>query len=57
MAYRRLMVAAAVLLAAVYLRLTLPGFGTELLPALRSVLGEEQLVIVSPDRAAWQDTD
>ena len=57
MAYRRLMIAAALMMAAVYLKLTLPAFGTELLPALRSVLAEEQVVIGLPGSAAWQDTD
>ena len=52
MAFRRLVIAAAILLAAAVWKLTLPSFAQELLPAVRTVLSEEQLVIVVPDGMA-----
>ena len=54
MTFRRLVIAAAVLLAAVIWKLTLPAFGEVLLPALGEVLGQEQVVFVVPDgMALW----
>ena len=49
MTFRRLTIAAAALLFAVLLKLFLPVFGTELVPALKTVLSTEQICIVLPD--------
>ena len=48
MTFHRLTIAAAALLFAVLLKLLFPVFGTELVPALKTVLSVEQIRIVLP---------
>ena len=58
MPYRRLAIAAAILLAAVYLKLTLPVFREEVLPAVKNAVTAEQLRIDLPAGAAfWRVSD
>ena len=49
MTFRRLVIAAVLLLAAVWWKLTFPPFRSELLPALQDALGEEQVVLFVPE--------
>ena len=54
MTFRRLALAAALLLMAVFWKLTFPPFSQELLPALREALGEEQVHVALPaELPAW----
>jgi len=54
MTMRRLVVAAAAMLLAVYLKLSMPVFSERIVPALKDMLCEEQVVIVVPiEAAAW----
>ena len=56
MTLRQIFIAAAILLAAVYLKSFLPAHADELVPAIRQVLAEEQAVIYMPeDWMIWQD--
>lgn len=52
MSFRRLAAAAVILLAAVYLKFTLPSFGEDLLPAVQRAIAAEQAVIPIPDDAS-----
>ncbi len=53
MSYRRLAVAAALFLAAAYLKLCLPSFEAAVLPALQAALAEEQRIVLPEREAAW----
>ncbi len=52
MSLRRVLIAAAALLAAVYLRLLMPSYAARLFETLRDMTAEEQLVLRLPERAA-----
>ena len=52
MPYRRMAAAAAVLLAAAYVRFLMPVFYGELMPPLRAALSEAQAALVVPE--AWE---
>ena len=58
MTMRRLATAAAMLLLAVYLKLAMPVFQERIVPALKEMLSEEQVVIVVPEEvSAWLSLD
>ncbi len=46
---KRVFIAAAVLLAAVYLKYTLPEFSESFMPGFREVLGQEQVALYVPE--------
>ena len=56
MTYHRLMIAAALLLAAIGLRLYLPETAEQTLPAVQELIDEQELVLTLPEEAArWLD--
>lgn len=56
MTFHRLMIAAALFLAAVGLRLYLPETAEETLPAVQALIDEEDFVLTLPEEAvAWLD--
>ena len=58
MTFRRLAIAAAVLLLAVYLKLAMPVFGEKIVPALKDMLCEEQIAVAVPAGvSAWLGWD
>ncbi len=51
MPYRRIAAAAALLLAATYLKLCIPAFAADVVPAMRTVMDTEQVRMRLPE--AW----
>lgn len=51
MSVRRLVIAAVILFAATYLKLFLPLFATDVLPAVQKMLAEQQIALHVPE--AW----
>ena len=58
MTFRRLAIAAAAMLLAVYLKLSMPVFSERIVPALKDMLCEEQVVIAVPEEVlVWLGLD
>ena len=54
MPYKRLLLSGAVFLAVVYLRFAMPALFTQVMPPLRTALGQTQSVfILTEETAAW----
>lgn len=58
MSYKRTVIAAAAFLAVMYLKLALPVFASEVIPALQTTLEEAQaIVVLSEETATWLGWD